>query len=63
MTSRTYSAATQCDGKLRYDTKADAKRAAKRSEQHGCGRLHVYRCGHCGRFHLGHKPTQAYQWP
>lgn len=62
MTGRIYKPATQCDGKNRYDNKADAKRAAKHAERRGCGRLSVYHCEHCGRFHLGHKPKHAYNW-
>lgn len=62
MTGRVYSPESQCEGKLRYSTKADAKRAAKRQERHGCGRMQPYHCAYCGGFHLGHKPERAYEW-
>lgn len=41
--------------KLRYETRAEAKAAAK---QHGHDER-VYRCGHCGYFHLATKPEQS----
>jgi ribosomal protein L32 len=50
----TYSRTTQCDGKLPYDGKAAAKRAAKRLEQ-TAGRLIAYHCPHCGAYHVGHR--------
>lgn len=53
--------ARQCDGKVRYESKAKAKRAnrinsTKFGDRHG--RMAAYRCPHCGWFHLGHmNPT------
>lgn len=39
-------------------TKAEAKKAARRTETYGrgakVGRMNVYRCGDCGRWHIGH---------
>lgn len=57
---RVYSPRSQCDGKIRYATKADAKRVAKSAERYGCGRMQAYRCPHCSTddqpwFHVGHK--------
>lgn len=63
MTARIYSPESQCEGKLRYSSKADAKRAAKRQERFGCGRMQPYRCAHCGHFHLGHRLERGYAWP
>lgn len=55
-----FSYETQCQGKIRYEDKAEAKIAAKKSEQR-FGRLRPYECPHCGTadkpiFHLGHRP-------
>lgn len=45
---------TQCRGKTQYH-KADAKRARDQKQVHNGGRrMDVYRCPHCGWFHLGH---------
>lgn len=38
--------------KIRYDTRADARKVL-----HAVGPLHIYRCGHCGWFHIGHTPS------
>lgn len=61
MPPRVYSAETQCAGKRPYVTKDEAKRAAKRSEA-SFGRMHAYRCAHCGDYHIGHKPKIAYDF-
>lgn len=42
---------TQCSGKRSYETWADARAARGPSD-----RLDIYRCPHCGQFHLGNKP-------
>jgi hypothetical protein len=56
--------ARQCDGKLAWHTKANAKRALKRFRMSypGQSREHLkpYRCPHCGAFHLGTKPQFSY---
>lgn len=47
----------QCDGKIPYRDKADAKRARSRAETHGIlrrGRMVIYRCPWCSNWHLGH---------
>lgn len=51
----------QCRGKVAYGTKQLAKRAIRRfrAEVTNPGarkQITAYRCPHCGRFHLGHKP-------
>lgn len=52
--------AAQCEGKMRWETKA----AAKLAKQRGRGfqwrdSLAAYRCPHCNGFHLGHKPAKG----
>lgn len=42
---------TQCVGKLSYATWSEAR--ASRVRMHA---LDIYRCPHCGQFHLGNKP-------
>ena len=42
---------TQCNGKKAYGTWASARAARGPSD-----RLDIYRCPHCGQFHLGNKP-------
>ncbi len=44
--------------KLSYDTRAKAKKAAKRTGQGSSrdGRLHAYLCNGCGFFHVGTMP-------
>lgn len=48
-----------CRGKIRHETKTDAKRARRQMRLQGeaaPGELEAYRCPHCGYWHLGH-PT------
>lgn len=57
---RTFSPETQCEGKRRYDTKRQAKTAARHAERE-IGRTTAYRCPHCSTpekayFHIGHQP-------
>lgn len=51
----------QCDGKVKHLTKDTAKREARllagRGRSVGRTRLEVYRCGHCGWWHVGHRPA------
>lgn len=42
---------TQCVGKRGYETYGEA-RSSRRQMTH----LDIYRCPHCGQFHLGNKP-------
>lgn len=42
---------SQCAGKKSYRSWRNAKDARGPSE-----RLDIYRCPHCGQFHLGNKP-------
>lgn len=60
MTARRYSPESQCRGKVRYETKAEAKEATRRTER-TLGRMHAYRCD-CGWFHIGHRPKHPYDW-
>lgn len=57
---RSYGHETSCDGKRRYPTKTEAKRAAKQHEQ-AIGRTKPYRCSHCAGWHIGHRPP-AWDW-
>lgn len=50
-----------CRGKAQYRTKREAKHALRVTRTYrgamrvaGKGPLSVYRCSHCGHFHLGH---------
>lgn len=52
---RSFDPKFQCEGKICYHSKKLARIAARRSEQ-AYGRMHPYRCAHCGWFHIGHKP-------
>lgn len=47
-----------CGQKVKYDTKADARRVRKRmfGRGHVDGKLNAYRCQFCGWWHLGHMP-------
>lgn len=45
----------QCIGKLKYPTKAKAKRFIARATIHNRDRLTVYRCPHCRFFHVGNR--------
>ena len=44
----------QCDGKLRYASWGDAKRAARRVMRHDDGYVNPYNCPHCRSVHVGH---------
>ncbi len=55
---RQFSAESQCHGKRPFTTKKLAKQAATLGEQ-AVGRLHPFRCPHCGQWHLGHKPASG----
>lgn len=46
-------AAAQCEGKFPYPNGAQAYRVAKRSIKTKKGGLSVYRCPHCGKYHIG----------
>ena len=48
-----YSPLSQCEGKRGYRAKRDVKRSIKRAERDS-GRMHAYRCPHCGLWHKGH---------
>lgn len=49
MSVTTFGRASQCDGKQGYPNWAKARGA---NSHH----LDIYRCPHCGQFHLGNKP-------
>lgn len=43
----------QCTGKVPFDSGALAYRTAKRMASKKKGGLAVYRCPHCGKYHIG----------
>ena len=49
-----------CNGKLRYNSKSQAKRAARRVvSSSGGGEMNAYRCFCCTKIHIGHSdPTR-----
>lgn len=49
-----FSPESQCHGKRRFATKADARRSNTMTVAHGGDRLKAYRCVHCDGWHLGH---------
>ncbi len=49
---RAYVDARACDRKLRYETKGQARQAAKHSHAEHGSDLVPYRCPACGMFHL-----------
>lgn len=51
MKQRTEPKAAQCEGKKPYSSWREARLQQSHSE-----RLQIYRCPHCGQFHLGNKP-------
>ncbi|QDZ10543.1 hypothetical protein [Devosia ginsengisoli] len=42
---------TQCEGKVAYGSWREARSGRLRMHN-----LEIYRCPHCGQFHLGNKP-------
>lgn len=47
----------ECSGKRSYTQKKAAKLAAKQANaRFGGARVHAYKCGTCGKFHVGHQP-------
>lgn len=48
-----------CEGKVRHLRKEYALIALSRTPNYefDLGRLHVYQCGHCGGWHVGHAST------
>lgn len=42
-----------CDGKVRYESWAQAQRSARGLKKHRGDRAHPYRCGFCRGFHVG----------
>jgi hypothetical protein len=49
----------QCFGKRAYRDKAKAKLVIRRGRYFvDRGKVRVYRCPHCGLWHIGHKPGQ-----
>lgn len=57
----------QCSTKAAFESKSEARAAARRSEtEFGGGRLEVYRCPWCRDWHLGHHHPDAHTlviWP
>lgn len=52
-------AAKHCVQKRKFETREEAERslAYLRSERDAMDSLHVYQCGHCRKYHLGHYNT------
>lgn len=46
-----------CQGKQRHDTKDQARTHLERLIRNGAARqrLEVYKCKHCGAYHVGHR--------
>lgn len=45
-----------CEGKQAFPTRQDAGLAERARERRGGPVLDVYRCSHCGGWHLGKRP-------
>lgn len=45
--------APDCLGKHGFESPADARRVADRQQRKKRRAVQVYRCAHCGRWHLG----------
>ena len=46
-----------CERKRPYGSKREAKVAIEQVQaRKGGGALNAYRCEHCGRWHIGHRP-------
>lgn len=58
MASKRHLRRKQCEGKARHTTAAGAFIAIRKLHQkHGHrGQMGVYRCPHCGKYHIGHQP-------
>lgn len=50
-----------CTGKRRHPTKGAAQAALRTYIEQGAspGSMHVYRCRHCGGYHVGHLGRRA----
>ena len=46
-----------CLGKHRFFRWSDAEKIASRQRREGRGPVHVFRCPHCGKYHLGTDPV------
>jgi len=55
----TSSVDAQCTSKRAYIFKEKAERVAARRMKDGSGPLRVYKCSHCGFFHLTSKPLNS----
>lgn len=52
-----------CNGKFGFTSYSKASRAMKNLLRRGDRNLHVYRCEHCGGWHVGHMQTpQRREW-
>lgn len=47
-----------CTTKVRYETKAQAKKHLKELRRQGRRSLVMYQCWYCEKFHLGHQPGE-----
>jgi len=52
----------ECRRKVGYETRDDARVAAWKCRVLYGSRLYPYRCPHCGRWHLGHRPGTIIRW-
>jgi len=46
--------------KIIYDTRKEAKRAARKLQDRGCDLLTPYVCGMCGFIHIGHARRRGF---
>ncbi len=49
---------SQCTGKIGHKTAAKARAAAKKTGNDRKGRLNIYRCPWCNKFHVGRVPNR-----
>ena len=48
-----------CDNKVRYSTRGEATRVAKKMTSHTGEILVPYHCGFCSKWHIGHPPMRV----
>jgi len=55
--------AKECGSKIRYEQRRLAEDEVRRLyREWRAQRLHAYRCGHCGGWHVGHKMAYGRRW-
>jgi hypothetical protein len=50
-----------CEGKVRYETQAEAVAALIGVQRAGARGVHTYACKRCGGWHVGHTPYRILQ--